>query len=76
MDDNLRIVLVAALAAIPPTVFSAAALWRAIKTHKLVNSRMTELLAATKASASAEATLAEKGVQARRGHNEREGDQG
>lgn len=56
-------VIIAGIAALPPTVVAAAAFVQALKTHKSVNSRMTELLEATKAQATAEATVAEQEAQ-------------
>lgn len=53
-------VIIAGIAAVPPTLMASAALWQAIKTHKSVNSRMDELLKAATEAARAEATIAEK----------------
>ena len=41
-------------------------LWQTVKTHKLVNSRMTEMIELTKEAATAEATLVEKDAQSKR----------
>lgn len=53
-------IVLAVLAALPPTLVAWAALQKADETHNLVNSRMTEMLSVVKAAASAEATLKEK----------------
>ncbi len=55
-----QIVVIAGIAALPPTLLALATLVTALRTHKAVNSKMTELLEATKRQAAAEATLDEK----------------
>jgi hypothetical protein len=52
---NWEVILLHILAILPATVFAAAALIQAIKTHKSVNSRMDELLNSAKAVAALEA---------------------
>jgi hypothetical protein len=56
----------AVIAATPPTLVALAALRKAESTHLLVNSRMSELLALTKAAAGDAATLAEKRAEKQR----------
>lgn len=53
-------IVLAAIAALPPTLVALAAYVQAIRTHTAVNSRMTELLEITKRQATDAATLAEK----------------
>lgn len=57
---NWDAIIIAAITSVPPTLVAAAAYLQASRTHKAVNSRMTELLEITKAAASSSATLAEK----------------
>lgn len=58
-----KAVVIAAIAAVPPTLAALAAFGRADSTHDLVNSRMTEMLTVVKAAATAEATLKEKATE-------------
>lgn len=51
-----KTVVIAALAALPPTLIATATLTQAIHVETKVDGRLTELLAATKAQASAEAS--------------------
>ena len=44
------VVIVALVASIPPTIAALAALWRVIKVHKELNSRLTEWKEETKAA--------------------------
>ena len=60
MNKRFDIILIAVIAATPPTIVATASLIKATQTHDLVNSRMTELLEITKAEATSKATLAEK----------------
>lgn len=60
---NWNVILVAVIAAIPPSIVGLAAYNKADQTHQLVNSRMTELLELTRKAAKDEATLAEKKAQ-------------
>lgn len=57
---NMDTILLAAIAGLPATIAAIAALVQAAKTHKAVNSRMTELLEITRQAATDKATLAEK----------------
>jgi len=59
-------IVVAVVVAVPPTVAASAALVQAYKTHKAVNSRITQLLELTKEAATHAATLAEKNAEALR----------
>lgn len=56
-------VIIASIAAVPPTIAACAAFIQAWKTHKSVNSRMDELLKAATEAATAEATVAEKSAE-------------
>lgn len=65
---NWDLIIPAFLIAVPPTIAAIAGLIQAAKTHKAVNSRMTELLELTRRQAGDEATLAEKAAsRARKG---------
>lgn len=57
---NWEALLTAGVAALPATIAAVAALVQATKTHKAVNSRMTELLELTRRASRAEGTLEEK----------------
>lgn len=59
---NWETVIIAGFVALPPTIIAIAGLIQAARTHKAVNSRMTELLEITRKQAGDEATLAEKAV--------------
>ena len=73
-------VLIATIAAIPPTMLAAASLWQAtaakdkaieataqaVETHQAVNSRMDRLLLLIEQGAADKATLAEKDAQTAR----------
>jgi len=43
VSDELEHIVIAAIAALPPTLVAAAALWKTITTHNAVNSRMDEM---------------------------------
>jgi hypothetical protein len=60
---NWTLVLVAALAAMPPTIVGVAALLQAVRTHDLVNSRVTELVELEKRKAAADATKIEQAAE-------------
>ncbi len=53
--DPVITLLIAIVAAAAPTILSVATLLKVIKTHDLVNSRMTELLVSVKRDATLEA---------------------
>jgi signal transduction histidine kinase len=55
------IVWIALIAAVPGTLVGTASLVQSIRNHRLVNSRMTELLELTKTSSKAEGVLEQKG---------------
>ena len=59
-EINWTTVIVAGLAALPATLVGIAALMQSIKTHKAVNSRLTQLLELTETAARAEGTRVEK----------------
>jgi hypothetical protein len=59
-DINWTTVIVAALASLPATLAALATLRQGVKTHKAVNSRLTQLLALTEKAALAEGSRAEK----------------
>jgi len=63
MDKTLADVLLALIAAIPPTLVALAAFIQAKKTHLAVNSRMTELLTLTRESSEAKGVVREKATQ-------------
>lgn len=54
MTPPSDMVIIAVIVAIAPTIASVAALVQVFKVHKLVNSRMTELLDLTRKSSLAE----------------------
>jgi len=60
MQVDWSVVILAFLAAIPPSLVALAALVQAIRTHKAVNSRMTELLEVTKRAAAGDAVAEER----------------
>jgi len=60
---NWQIVMLAIIAALPPTLVALAALWQAIETHRTVNSRMSEMLELTKTVATASAKAKEQEAQ-------------
>jgi len=60
---NWQIILLAIIAATPPTLVAAAALWQAVETHRTVNSRMSEMLELTKTVAAASAKAKEQEAQ-------------
>lgn len=59
---NFEVIIIAVIAAVPPTVVAYAAVLSYRKTHDLVNSRMTELLEITRQLATSKATAAERKV--------------
>lgn len=63
---NWTVVLVAALAAIPPSLAALATYIKTNETHDLVNSRMTEMLTVVRQGSADAATLAEKKKQEER----------
>lgn len=54
MSDNATLIIVASIAAAPPTLVAFISLRKVKETHLLVNSRMDELIKATKGLAMAE----------------------
>ena len=60
---NWQIVMLAIIAATPPTLVALAALWQAVETHRTVNSRMSEMLELTKTVATASAKAKEQEAQ-------------
>lgn len=58
--DVLLAILLATIAAVPPSIFALAAYSKAGETHDLVNSRMTEMLGIYTKAATDAATLAER----------------
>ena len=60
MNIDLTIVLSAFVAALPATIAAIAALIQAVRTHKEVNSRMTQMLEMNKVEAAATAVVGEK----------------
>lgn len=65
LDWNL--IIVALIGGIPPTIIASIALIKVIRTHDLVNSRMSELLRLARAEATADEKKAEKGRQDAKG---------
>lgn len=51
MTDSTTIILVAVIAAVPPTIVALLSLRATKEVHYLINSRMTELLKTTKSEA-------------------------
>jgi hypothetical protein len=60
---NWTVVLVAVLAAMPPTLIALAGLVQAVRTHDLVNSRVTELVELEKRKAAVDATKIEQAAE-------------
>jgi hypothetical protein len=57
---DIQLIVLAIIAAVPPTLVGLASLFQATRTHRIVNSRMTELLELTRKSSEAKGTLDEK----------------
>lgn len=66
MELNWTTIIVAFIGSIPATLFSIAILIQSRSTHKLVNSRMSEMLQLNRVAATAMATLAEKDAEQKR----------
>lgn len=60
---NWENIIIAFLGSLPAIIASIAVLLKQSNLHKLVNSRMSELLEATRSDASNKATLAEKAAE-------------
>lgn len=60
MTVDINVIVVAGITALAPTIIALAALVQAIRTHSLVNSRMTQLLELARKEAITAATLAAK----------------
>jgi len=56
-------IILALITGLPATIAALAALWKSDQTHKVVNSRMEEMLRLTRADATSKATLAEQSAE-------------
>ena len=63
---NWDAIILAIITGLPATLVAAATLIQSIRTHKAVNSRMTEMIDLTKTSSKAEGVVEEKAAEADR----------